>query len=75
MAVRELTLPVLGPRLSELARRSGIAGIWPWWTAQLGALVPARPRAALERRRMRPVLVFDGDRATLWRPAWMANAP
>jgi len=68
MAVRDLTLPAIRPRLSELARRSGLAGFWPWWTAQLNALVPPRPRAALERRRMRPVLVFDGDHATLWRP-------
>ena len=68
MAVRELTLPAFGPRLSEFARRSGLAGFWPWWTAQLSALVPPKPRAALERRRMRPVLVFDGDHATLWRP-------
>ena len=68
MAVRDLTLPAIAPRLAELARRSGVAGFWPWWTAQLNALVPARPRAALARRRMRPVLVFDGDHATLWKP-------
>jgi len=69
MSVRDLTLPAIGPRLSEFARRSGLAGFWPWWTAQLNALVPPRPRAALERRRMRPVLVFEGDHATLWQPA------
>lgn len=69
MAVRDLTLPAIGPRLSEFARRSGLAEFWPWWTAQLNALVPPKPRAALERRRMRPVLVFEGDHATLWRPA------
>jgi general secretion pathway protein L len=69
MAVRDLTLPSLGPRLAEFARRSGLAGMWTWWMAQLKALVPSKPRAALERRRMRPVLVFDGDHATLWRPA------
>ena len=68
MAIREMTLPAIGPRLAEFARRSGVSGFWPWWTAQLNAIVPARPRAALERRRMRPVLVFDGDHATLWRP-------
>jgi len=68
MAVRDLNLPAIGPRLSELARRSGLAGFWPWWTAQLNAMVPPKPRAALERRRMRPVLVFEGDHATLWRP-------
>jgi len=69
MAARDLTLPSLGPRLSEFARRSGLAGMWTWWMAQLNALVPSKPRAALERRRMRPVLVFDGEHATLWRPA------
>ena len=69
MAARDLTLPSLGPRLAEFARRSGLAGMWTWWMAQLNALVPSKPRAALERRRMRPVLVFDGDHATLWRPA------
>jgi general secretion pathway protein L len=69
MAVRDLTVPAFGPRLSEFARRSGLAGFWPWWAEQLNALVPAKPRAALERRRMRPVLVFDRDHATLWRPA------
>jgi general secretion pathway protein L len=72
MAVRELTseltLRALAPRFAELARRTGLSGFWPWWTAQLGALVPTKPRAALARRRMRPVLVFDGDHATLWRP-------
>ncbi len=68
MAVRELNLSAFGPRLAELARRSGIADFWPWWSGQLNALVPARPRAALARRRMRPVLVFDGHHATLWKP-------
>ena len=68
MAVRDLNLPAIGPRISELARRTGLAGFWPWWTTQLNALVPRKPRAALERRRMRPVLVFDGDHATLWLP-------
>ena len=55
--------------MHELARRLGLAGFWQWWTRELDALVPAAPRAALARRRMRPVLVFDGDHATLWRPA------
>ena len=68
MAVRDMTLPAIMPRLEEFARRSGLAGFWPWWTAQLNALVPARPRAALARRRMRPALVFEGGQATLWKP-------
>ncbi len=69
MADREMTLPVLGARLQESARRLGVAGFWPWWTAQLDACVPAAPRAALARRRMRPVLVFSGKEATLWLPS------
>jgi general secretion pathway protein L len=73
MADRELTLPALGPLLADAARRLGVAGFWPWWTQQLNALVPAKPRAALERRRMRPVLVFDGDTATVWRPVLMKD--
>ncbi len=68
MAISDFTLTAIRPRVAEFARRSGMSGFWPWWTAQLNAIVPARPRAALERRRMRPVLVFQGDHATLWRP-------
>src|SRR5258708_28825603 len=69
MADRELTLPAFLPRLSELARRFGVAGFWRWWTAQLNAMVPPKPRAALERRRMRPVLLFEGAHAPLWTPS------
>lgn len=35
---------------------------------ELGALVPRRARAAVKRRRLRPVLAFEGDHAALWRP-------
>ena len=35
----------------------------------LAPLVPAAPRAALERRRMRPVIAFDGDHAVIWQAA------
>ena len=69
MAERNPALPALGVRLQDLARRLGVTGFWAWWTRELNALVPAAPRAALARRRMRPVLVFEGDHATLWRPA------
>ena len=68
MADREMTLPTLAPRLRKIAQRLGLAGFWPWWAAQLDPLVPSVPRAALARRRMRPLLVFDGDVATLFRP-------
>jgi general secretion pathway protein L len=53
----------------RFARRSGLAGFGEWWVRELGAAMPERLRAALERRRARPVLAFDGATATLWRPA------
>ena len=49
-------------------RRAGFAQAWQWWTSELAPLVPRATRAALRRRRMRPVVAFDGDTATLWRP-------
>ena len=61
--------------LRELARRLGLAGFWRWWIGELAPLVPAAPRAALERRRMRPVLAFDGDVATLWRAVARRRRP
>ena len=75
MADRELALPSYGARFRDIARRSGLAGFWQWWRGQLAALVPAAPRAAIARRRMRPVLVFAGDRATLWRAAVEEGQP
>src|SRR5438132_1346357 len=55
-------------RLRRFARRHGLFGFWAWWLKELSGLVPAGPRAAVQRRRMRPVLAFDGYRATLWQP-------
>ena len=49
-------------------RRAGFAQLWQWWTAELAPLVPRATRAALRRRRMRPVVAFDADAATLWVP-------
>jgi general secretion pathway protein L len=69
MAERNPALPALGVRLQDLARRLGVTGFWTWWKRELNTLVPAAPRAALARRRMRPVLRFEGDHAILWRPA------
>src|SRR5206468_9827356 len=65
---RELALPAPSARLRDFARRHGLSGFWAWWLKELSGLVPAGPRAAVQRRRMRPVLAFDGDRATLWQP-------
>ena len=49
-------------------RRAGRASLWRWWTGELAPLVPRSTRTAVRRRRMRPVLAFDGDTATLWTP-------
>ncbi|MFO1305845.1 MAG: PilN domain-containing protein [Burkholderiales bacterium] len=75
MADRDLTLPSYGARLREAARRSGLSGFWQWWRGELAALVPARPRAALARRRMRPVVAFAQDRATVWRSVMESGVP
>lgn len=56
-------------RSRNLARRLGLSGFGSWWMRELAAAMPASVRAALDRRRARPVLAFDGNSATLWRPA------
>ncbi len=52
----------------DLARRMGLGGFGRWWVRELEASMPAAMRSAIERRRARPVLMFDGNVATLWRP-------
>jgi general secretion pathway protein L len=49
-------------------RRAGLAEVWRWWMSELAPLVPRSTRAAVRRRRMRPVFAFEGDTATLWVP-------
>ncbi len=41
MADRELTLPTLRARARALARWTGVAGFWQWWSRELDALVLA----------------------------------
>ncbi|GIK88485.1 MAG: hypothetical protein BroJett026_39660 [Betaproteobacteria bacterium] len=55
-------------RLREAGRRSGAAGFGRWWAGELAALLPSATRAAVRRRRMRPVVAFADDGATLWQP-------
>ena len=43
-----------------------LPAFWRWWVAELAPLVPAAPRAAVQRRRLRPVLAFGDDTAVLW---------
>jgi len=75
MSDRELTLGATGPRMHTLARRSGLAGFWRWWIGQLAGIVPSGLSNTLERRRMRPVLVFEGQEAVLWQPALARGRP
>jgi general secretion pathway protein L len=50
----------------SLARRLRLLGFGEWWRRELAAAMPERLRRAFARRRARPVLAFDGSRATLW---------
>ena len=75
MADRELTLPSYGARFRDMARRSGLADFWQWWRGELAALVPAAPRMAIARRRMRPVIVLAGESAMLWSAAVEEGKP
>ena len=52
----------------DLVHRLGLSGFRDWWARELATLMPAGIRSALEHRRARPVLAFDGGRATLLRP-------
>ena len=53
----------------SVARRLRLSGFLAWWRRELAAAMPERIGMAFERRRARPVLAFDGNTATLWRPA------
>ncbi len=55
-------------RMRDLAHRFGLPAFWRWWVDELAPLVPAAPRSAVQRRRLRPVLAFAADAAVLWEP-------
>ena len=50
------------------AHRVGVPAFWHWWIGQLAPLVPAVPRNALQRRRLRPLLEFGADAVVIWVP-------
>jgi len=60
--------------LAGFARASGVTGFLRWWAAELAPLVPSGARNAVARRRLRPVIAFDGATATLWRPVMRDGA-
>ena len=69
--------PVAGTRAADELRRirHHSRSRWIAQASSSTAVMPARPRAAIARRRMRPVLAFSGDRATLWRAVLASNSP
>jgi hypothetical protein len=54
--------------MRNLAHRLGLPAFWRWWMGELVPLVPAAPLAAVQRRRLRPVLAFTEDGGVLWEP-------
>ena len=60
--------PTWQQRLRDLAFRAGLPRFWRWWTTELAHLLPAAPRGAIQRRRMRPVLEFGEKEVVVWRP-------
>ena len=54
--------------LRDSAQKLGLPAFWRWWAGQLAPLVPAAPRTAVQRRRLRPVLAFGADAAVLREP-------
>lgn len=54
--------------LRQAAAKLGLPAFWRWWTGELASLAPMGPRAALQRRRRRPMLAFGDGVAVLWEP-------
>ena len=65
---RDLTERASAATPHGLSARTRFAGFWSWWTGELATFVPRSARAAVKRRRLRPVLAFETDHAALWRP-------
>jgi general secretion pathway protein L len=59
----------LWQRIRGTARRAGFSAFWSWWIGQLAPLIPEPMHNAVQRRRLRPVLVFGADAAVLWVPS------
>ena len=71
---RSFSMGQVAASLAGFAQRSGATGFLRWWAAELAPLVPAPARGAAARRRLRPVVAFGGDTATLWRPVTREGA-
>ena len=64
----EHALNNLRQALREAAAKLGLPALWRWWLTELASLAPTAPRAALQRRRLRPILAFGDGVAVLWVP-------
>ena len=62
----ERAIANLAQALRELAIKLELPALWRWWLAELAPLIPAAPRTAVQRRRLRPVLAFGLQEAVLW---------
>ena len=71
---RSFSMGQVAASLAGFAQRTGATGFLRWWAAELAPLVPAPARGAVARRRLRPVVAFGGDTATLWRPVTREGA-
>src|SRR3977135_3835620 len=60
--------PEFGHWLKSVAQRSGLRTFWRWWVGELAPLMPAGPRTALRRRRLRPIVGIERDVAVVWVP-------
>ncbi len=64
----DLSIANIRPALRDLALKLELPALWRWWVDELAPMMPMAPRAALKRRRLRPVLAFGTDAAVLWDP-------
>jgi len=52
--------------MRDTAQRLGLIEFWRWWTGELSAFVPSPLRNVMARQRLRPIVVFGRDEATIW---------
>ncbi|MEO8485277.1 MAG: hypothetical protein ABI585_02970 [Betaproteobacteria bacterium] len=71
---RSISMGQAAASLAGFARASGVTGFLRWWASELAPLVPSGARNAVARRRLRPLIAFEGNTATLWRPVMRDGA-
>ncbi|HEY2970326.1 MAG TPA: PilN domain-containing protein [Casimicrobiaceae bacterium] len=61
-------------RIRDAANHAGLPRFWRWWMSELAPLLPARSRAAIQRRFARPVIAMGVGEAVIWRPEFTNGA-